>query len=103
MEKTQNSGNRGWLKNSLRRAADWLTGLSFRTGLIVLGACIVCYIVSFAQTALPISLAWKGTLWVIFFGMAKALQYTALLILGKEGIRKIKQMKFIRQLRFRNK
>ena len=45
---------------------------------------------SFAQMALPISVALKGTLWVILFGLAKATQYTALLILGKEGVRRLR-------------
>lgn len=69
---------------------DWLKGLSFRTGLIVLALCIPCYIFSFAQAALPISLAWKGALWVIFFGLAKTFQYGGLLILGKEGVRRLR-------------
>ncbi len=39
---------------------------------------------------LPISVAAKGTLWFIFFGLAKTAQYSALLILGKAGIEKIR-------------
>ena len=61
---------------------QWLSRLGFRTGLIVLGFCILFYILSFAQMALPISATLKGTLWVILFGMAKATQYTALLSLA---------------------
>ncbi|MDE6246796.1 MAG: hypothetical protein K2M41_03005 [Muribaculaceae bacterium] len=71
---------------------QWLSRLGFRTGLIVLGFCILFYILSFAQMALPISATLKGTLWVILFGMAKATQYTALLILGKEGIIRLKRL-----------
>ncbi len=69
----------------------WLSSLSFRTGLIVLGICAICYIISFAQMLLPLSVATKGTLWVIFFGLAKTAQYTALLILGKAGIEKLRK------------
>lgn len=68
----------------------WLGSLSFKTGLIVLGASLLCYILSFAQALLPLSLAWKGALWVVFFGLAKTFQYGGLLILGKEGIKKLK-------------
>lgn len=71
-----------------RNIAEWLRGLSFRTGLLVGAACIACYILSFAQMLLPLSLTTKGVLWTVFFGMAKALQYSALLILGKEGVRR---------------
>lgn len=78
------------MKEIFLRLKSWLAALSFKTGLWVLGACAVCYILSFAQAALPISIAWKGALWVVFFGMAKALQYSGLLILGKEGLRKLK-------------
>lgn len=69
---------------------SWLTSLSFRTGVIVLGLCVICYVISFAQAALPLSLAWKGALWAIFFGLAKTFQYAGILIIGKEGIRRWK-------------
>lgn len=75
-----------------KKIATWMRGLSFRTGLLVGAACIVCYILSFAQMFLPISLTAKGVLWTVFFGMAKALQYSALLILGKEGIRRLRSL-----------
>lgn len=82
------------IKEKLKRwassARDWLAGLGFRTGLWVGAACVVFYVLSFAQMALPISVALKGTLWVILFGLAKATQYTALLILGKEGVRRLR-------------
>lgn len=78
------------IKTFFLNIKNWLSGLSFRTGLIVLGLCIICYIISFAQALLPISLAWKGALWIIFFGLAKTFQYTSLLIFGKEGIRRLK-------------
>ncbi|MDE5675584.1 MAG: hypothetical protein K2I44_09620 [Muribaculaceae bacterium] len=69
---------------------QWLKGLSFKTGIIVAGLCVVCYAISFAQMLLPISLEVKGALWVIFFGLAKTCQYSALLILGKAGTEKLK-------------
>lgn len=69
---------------------NWLAGLSFRTGIIILGLCVLCYVISFAQALLPIGLGAKGVLWVVFFGLAKTFQYSGLLILGKEGIRKLK-------------
>lgn len=67
-----------------------LSRLSFKTGMIVLALCAVCYVISFAQALLPVSLWWKGTLWIVFFGLAKTLQYTGLLIIGKEGIKKLR-------------
>lgn len=84
------------MKKIFRQLRDWLAGLSFKTGMWVLGACVACYLISFGQMALPIGVAWKGALWVVFFGLAKALQYSGLLILGKEGIRRLK-------LRFKKK
>lgn len=69
----------------------WLQGLSFRTGVIILIVCVLCYVISFAQMLLPISGSMKFWLWVVFFGMAKATQYMALLILGIEGWRRIKR------------
>ncbi len=75
----------------LSRFKKWLGGLSFRTGIIVLILCVLFYILSFAQMLLPISLTAKGILWTIFFGLAKTAQYTAILIIGKEGIARLKQ------------
>lgn len=80
------------MKKYLNRIGKWMSGLSFRTGAIIAGICAFCYIASFAQMALPISIAMKGTLWVILFGMAKATQYTAILILGKEGWRRLRSI-----------
>lgn len=74
----------------LRRIKNFLQRLSFRTGVIVLLCCVPCYILSFAQMALPISAAAKGVLWFILFGMAKTTQYAGLTILGVEGIRRLK-------------
>lgn len=78
------------MKGLFRRFVEFLKGLSFRTGVIVAVICALCYAISFGQMLLPIPLAWKTGLWVVFFGMAKATQYTAILILGKEGVRRLK-------------
>lgn len=67
-----------------------LSKLSFRTGVIVLLLCIPCYIISFAQIALDISVEAKSALWVIFFGLAKTFQYGGLTILGVEGWKRLK-------------
>lgn len=80
------------MKSYFIRLKHWLAGLSFKTGLWVLAVCGLCYVISFAQALLPISVAMKGTLWVIFFGMAKALQYSGILILGKEGVKRLKRI-----------
>lgn len=68
-----------------------LSRLSFKTGVIVLILCIPCYIISFAQMLLPISVTAKTTLWVIFFGLAKTFQYGGITILGVEGYQRVKQ------------
>ncbi len=68
----------------------WLQGLSFRTGVVVLAGCVPFYILSFAQMALPLSASTKGVLWIVFFGMAKLLQYTGLAILGVKGYKRLK-------------
>lgn len=77
-------------KKVFDRLKSWLSRLSFRTGLVVAAICAVCYVISFAQMLLPISATAKGVLWVIFFGLAKSAQYTALLILGKAGLTRLK-------------
>lgn len=76
--------------NKFRRLTEWLRGLGFRAGCVVAGACVAFYIISFAQMALPISVGAKGALWVAFFGLAKTAQYTAILILGKAGVERLK-------------
>lgn len=79
------------MRSFILRTKRWLSTLSFRTGVTVLLCCIPCYILSFAQMALPISIELKGVLWFILFGMAKTFQYGGLTILGVEGIKRIKQ------------
>ena len=66
--------------------------LSFRTGVIILVLCVVCYILSFAQMLLPISDSAKFWLWVALFGIAKLLQYIAIMVLGMEGWRRLKRL-----------
>ena len=85
---------------TMKKIKLWLSSLSYQTGLIVIGICVACYIISFAQMLLPISVAAKGILWIIFFGLAKTAQYTALVILGKAGITSLrKRLKRIRSPR----
>ncbi len=79
------------MKELLCKIKRWLTSLSYRTGLCVVGLCVIFYVISFAQMLLPISVAAKGVLWVIFFGLAKTAQYSALLILGKAGIQSLRK------------
>lgn len=39
---------------------------------------------------LPISATAKGVLWVVFFGLAKTFQYSGLVVLGVEGVKRVK-------------
>lgn len=75
----------------LNKLKQWLSQLSFRTGIFLIIACVVSYIVSFAQMLLPISVTAKGVLWVVFFGLAKTFQYSALVVLGAEGVMRVKK------------
>ena len=72
------------------QAKNFLSRLSFRTGVVLVILCVICYIVSFAQMLLPISVTAKGVLWVVFFGLAKTFQYSALAVLGVEGVKRVK-------------
>ncbi|MBQ3605864.1 MAG: hypothetical protein II990_06390 [Muribaculaceae bacterium] len=74
----------------MNKFKQWLSRLSFRTGIILIIACVICYILSFAQILLPISVTAKGVLWAVFFGLAKTFQYSALLVLGAEGVKRVK-------------
>lgn len=78
------------MKELFRRLSARLAALSFRTGVIVLSVCLLCYIISFAQMLLPLPVWLKGALWATFYGCAKASQYAALLILGKAGFQRIR-------------
>ena len=73
--------------NSIKRV---LQRLSFRTGVICLIACVIFYVLSFAQALLPISVAMKGVLWFVLFGAAKTTQYMGLTIIGVEGLKRVK-------------
>ncbi len=77
---------------SIEKLKNWLKGLSFRSGVIASILCAVCYTISFAQMILPISVGAKSIIWTIFFGLAKALQYSAIAILGKSGITRLKSL-----------
>ena len=76
---------------AIQKCKRFLEKLSFRTGVILLLLCAVCYVLSFAQMALPFSVAAKGVLWFILFGTAKTLQYSGLTIIGAEGLRRFRQ------------
>ena len=80
------------IKNTISRIKSLLSRLSFRTGVVVLIICVLFYILSFVQALLPFSVATKSTLFVVFFGMAKLTQYTALAILGVKGWNRLKAM-----------
>ena len=80
------------MNRTLIRIKQKLGTLSLRIGLLAGAGCVICYIASFAQMMLPLSLTTKGILWTMFFGLAKTLQYTTLLILGKTGIAYVKNM-----------
>ncbi len=77
---------------NLYKVKRWLQSLSFKTGVIVLLCCIPFYILSFAQMLLPISVAAKGLLWTVLFGLAKTCQYGGLTILGVEGYKRLKNI-----------
>ena len=79
-------------KQSFGRLRLWLAGLSFRTGVAVACCCLLCYSLSFGQMLLPVSAETKVILWTILFGLAKALQYSAIAILGKSGITRLKSL-----------
>ena len=81
----------------LRKTKKWLAGFSFRTGLIVLGFCVLFYILSFAQMLLPISAALKATLWFWLFGLAKLTQYSGLAIIGVEGVKRLRLRKKLKE------
>lgn len=80
------------MKRWFKRIAARLAGLSFRAGVIVLLICGLCYAISFAQMLFPLPAWVKGVLWAVFYGCAKAAQYSALLILGKAGLQRIRNL-----------
>lgn len=84
------------MKKIFATIKNWLSKLSFRTGVIVLAMCIPFYALSFAQLALPFDAATKSVLWFILFGAAKTCQYGGLTILGAEGVKRLKRFFFRR-------
>lgn len=82
----ETAGGTSWFK----RLKLWFMGLSSRVGVVILICCVLFYALSFVSFALPIALETQLILWTVFFGLAKTAQYVSLLILGKEGIRKIR-------------
>lgn len=80
------------MKRFISSIKDFLATLSFRTGVIVLLLCVPFYVLSFAQMLLPISVTAKGVLWTVLFGMAKLFQYSGIVILGAEGVRRLKMI-----------
>ena len=81
---------REWFKRHIDEVKQSLAKLSFRQGVVVLILCVLFYVASFAQMALPISTQTKSVLWIVLFGCAKTTQYTGLAIVGVEGWRRIK-------------
>lgn len=79
------------MRDLAMRLKRYLSHLSFRTGAVVLLCCVPCYLFSFGQMLLPISVSAKGVLWVVFFGLAKAFQYAGLAILGTEGVKRLRR------------
>ncbi|MCQ2217409.1 MAG: hypothetical protein MJZ33_02860 [Paludibacteraceae bacterium] len=70
---------------------NFLQRFSFRTGVIIMALCIPLYIISFAQAMLPISATTKTVLFFVFYGLAKLVKYTGLVIVGAEGWERIKR------------
>lgn len=83
-------GMKLFFQDILQRVKRYLATLSFRTGVVVLSSCVLFYALSFAALALPVSATSRGALWFILFGCAKTTQYGGLLILGVEGVRRLK-------------
>ena len=75
------------IKSAIQVLGRRFAALPPRVGIICLVLCAIFYAASFLQMLLPITVAAKSVLWVILFGLAKTAQYTAVAILGKEGIR----------------
>ena len=79
------------MRKLFRKIRQLLSKLSFRTGVVVFSLCIPCYIFSFAQFALPCDLESEIVLWALFFGLGQVFQYTGRIILGTEGIKRLKR------------
>ena len=79
-------------EKSLLQIKRYLSKLSFRTGVVVLVSCFFFYLLSFAVLAMPFSAGLRGALWTVFFGLAKTTQYTGLIILGAEGVKRLRKI-----------
>ena len=79
-------------EKSLLQIKRYLSKLSFRTGVVVLVSCLFFYLLSFAVLAMPFSAGLRGALWTVFFGLAKTTQYTGLIILGAEGVKRLRKI-----------
>ena len=66
------------MKQFLNTLRAKLAQLSFRTGVVVLLACVPFYLLSFAQMALDIDVRWKGVLWWCFSDSPKRVNIPAL-------------------------
>lgn len=77
----------------------WLSKLSFRTGVIVLALCVLCYIIAFIPI-IPCVNEWglvswmnpyvKGLWWTAWIGLAHVFKYSCIAILGVEGFKRVK-------------
>ena len=81
----------------LERIKSFFKRLSTRTGVILLIVCILLYLASGIQALLPLEESTKGILFIIFFGLAKVFQYSAIAVLGVKGWQKIKAKLGIKQ------
>lgn len=75
----------------MKQLFDRLRQLSFRTGVIVLLTCIPFYLLVLVQPLLPLSASAKWTVGVTAFILARTFRYAGILIIGKEGLRRIKE------------
>lgn len=75
----------------MQKLKFFLKSLSYRTGICVLLLCIPFYVLSFAQMLLPLSVAAKGVLWAVLFGLAKTFQYAGIAIIGADGLKALKK------------
>ena len=79
------------MRKLFRKIRQFLSRLPFRTGVVVFSLCIPCYIFSFAQFALPGETESKIVLWALFFGLGQVFQYTGRIILGNDGLARLKR------------
>lgn len=73
----------------IQKIVNWIKGLSTTTGVVLLCLAGLFYVISFAQFGLGYGVGVKAAVWTATFGMAKACQYSGLLIVGKEGVTKM--------------